>query len=129
MDWLTNNSMRMMEKSLDYVWQRQQIISQNIANVETPGYKAKYLTFEDTLRQKLLGAQRSELMRGTKVQNAIESTSSRVHTSSEMSTKLDGNNVNIDAENVELARTQLQYDYLIRQISDQFTRLRAVIKG
>ena len=43
---LFGNSISMAEKSLDFLWAKQQIISYNIANVDTPGYKAKYVTFE-----------------------------------------------------------------------------------
>ena len=39
------NSISMVEKSLDYLWEKQQAISNNIANAETPGYKSKYVTY------------------------------------------------------------------------------------
>ena len=41
--------------------------------------------------------------------------------------RADGNNVNIDVENLEMARTQLQYQYLTRGLSDSFSRLRYAI--
>lgn len=129
MDWFSNNSMLMIEKSLDFVWQRQKVIAENIANVETPGYKAKYLTFEDELRRSLSSAQKSNVNRGELVRSAVDSSRARVNVSDATSTRLDGNNVVADAENVEMARAQFQYEYLIRQINDQFTRLRSVIRG
>ena len=124
LDFITNNSMRLLQKGLDFNWQKQRVISENIANVETPGYKAKYVSFEDELRRSIAGQKTSG-----QVAKAISDARIQVKTDRSASLRLDGNNVNADAENVELARTQLQYDYLVRQISDQFTRLRAVISA
>ena len=52
MDFLTNNSFRMMEKSMDFLWAKQAAILDNIANAETPNYKAKVVRFEDSLKEK-----------------------------------------------------------------------------
>ena len=122
---LDNNSMRLLQKSLDYTWLKQRIIGENIANAETPGYKARYLTFEDELRRNLKGTDGKTNL----VRNAINNSHARIKTKKEETMRLDGNNVNTDVENVELARTQLQYEYLVRQLNDQLTRLRIVIEG
>jgi len=135
MDWLTSNSMRMIEKSLDYTWRKQRIIAENIANNETPGYKAKYITFEEAFQRNLAAATGSLTSgnaaagRKSRIQKAIGETGFTYHTSTAETTRLDGNNVNTDVETAELARTQLQYEYLVKQMSDQFTRLRIVIEG
>ena len=130
MDWVTNNSIEMLQKSLDYAWTKQRIIQENIANAETPGYKAKYVTFEEQLQRRLAGYNlNGSLALKSKVAGAIDNSHIRIHTSKDESTRLDGNNVNTDVENVEMARTQLQYEYLVRQVTDQFTRLRMVIEG
>lgn len=125
MDLITNNAMLLLEKSLDYTWQKQRITSENIAHAETPGYKAKYLTFEEELKKSLRSARGSR----SQVREAINSTKIRVNVSDDESLKLDGNNVNADAENIELARAQIQYEYLLQQMNDQFTRLKTVIQG
>ena len=133
MDWITNNSMLMLQKGLDYTWQKQRVISENIANVETPGYKAKYLTFEDELRQRLWKVSNSKtsgkITRHQEIRDAIGSSRFTVRDTDVETTKLDGNNVNIDVEGVELARAEFQYEYLVKQINDQFSRLRTVIQG
>ncbi|MCL2089389.1 MAG: flagellar basal body rod protein FlgB [Oscillospiraceae bacterium] len=126
MDWITNNSMLLAQKSLDYTWQKQRVISENIANAETPGYKGKYVTFEEELRKSL-----SSIKPGhdysARYRRAIEESKYTVHTATNESMRLDGNNVVVDVENVELARTQLQYDALINRINGQFSKLRTVI--
>ena len=58
MDLLSSNSSLMMEKALGYLWTKQTAIADNITNAETPGYKEKVVTFEDSLRSKLLRASR-----------------------------------------------------------------------
>lgn len=53
MDFLSSNSFLMMEKSMMFLWTKQAAILDNIANAETPGYKAKIVTFEETLKARL----------------------------------------------------------------------------
>ena len=53
MDFLSTNSSLLMEKSLGFLWTKQAAILDNIANAETPNYKAKVVTFEETIRSKL----------------------------------------------------------------------------
>ena len=56
MDLLSSNSFLMLDKSLGYLWTKQSAIADNITNAETPGYKEKVVTFEDSLKGKLLRA-------------------------------------------------------------------------
>ena len=53
MDFLTSNSQLLLEKSMQFLWTKQAAILDNIANAETPNYKAKVVTFEDSLRTRL----------------------------------------------------------------------------
>ena len=49
------NGIALSEKLLDLVWLRQNITSNNIANVDTPGYKMKKLSFEEEMQTHLAG--------------------------------------------------------------------------
>ena len=51
MDFLSTNSFLMMEKSMGFLWTKQAAILDNISNAETPNYKAKVVTFEESLRE------------------------------------------------------------------------------
>ncbi|MDO4710745.1 MAG: flagellar basal body rod protein FlgB [Peptostreptococcaceae bacterium] len=125
-----NNSIRMTEKTLDFLWKRQEIIANNIANQDTPNYKAKLLTFEDSFRSQIEGANRKKGPGTKKVYaQAIERADADIKENDPGSNRLDGNNVSPDAEYAELARTGLQYQYALRAISDEFMRFRSVIKG
>jgi flagellar basal-body rod protein FlgB len=126
-DFLSSNSVNLLAKSLDAVWLRQQVISENIANAETPGYKAKYVSFEDALRASLNTIGSTATNRSEAVLRALNSAPITVSVSDNESVRADGNSVNTDVENMELARAQIQHQYLVDMINDQFTRLRTVI--
>lgn len=127
MSWIDNNNILLSQKSLDYLWEKQRIISENIANIDTPGYKSKQLKFEDELSNKLNKFKTIENPKASDIKDAILDTNAKVSVSSEESNRLDGNNVNLDVEQVELSRAQLQYQYQIFQINDQFSRIRSAI--
>ena len=119
---LFNNSVYTAEKLADYLWEKQKVTLNNIANGSTPGYKAQYVTFQDELRQKLHSGKASEIRKN------ITNSRIRVETKNDESTRMDGNNVNVDVEQVELASTTIQYQYALRSITDDLARLRSVIK-
>ena len=129
MDFLSTNSMLLTQKTLDNLWQRQQMTLQNIANTDTPGYKAKRVSFEDELRKSLSAFDNVRQTKVREMANEIKNSKLWIHESTEESERLDGNNVQADVEQLELARTQIQYDYALRQITDEFSRLRTVITG
>ena len=127
MNFILGNTVSMAEKSLDYLWQIQQVTMTNIANVDTPGYKAKSLTFEAEFRKKLEAASRTG--NSSQMREAINSVQTTVQSTASESARLDENNVNMDTENVELTRTTLQYQYELNAINSDFSRYRTVIKG
>nr|WP_314462294.1 flagellar basal body rod protein FlgB [uncultured Clostridium sp.] len=126
MNAIFGNSISMAEKSLDYLWSKQQTTLNNIANGETPGYKAKYVTFEDEFRNRLSAARRGT---SAEIGNIINGSRYYVRNTNDESARLDGNNVNTDVENVELARTTLQYQYELNSLNSDISRLRTIIKG
>lgn len=118
-----------LQRALDGTWQRQRAIANNIANAETPGYKAIKVSFEDSLDrevQKLAGDMdtKEDFHQGLQ-----ELGNSKISVFSDNSTseRADGNNVNTDSENIDLAKTQIQYQYLTRSMTDMFSRLRYAI--
>lgn len=114
-----------LNKNLDGLWAREQVISENIANYETPGYKSKYVTFEEELFALL---QKDGLSEKENIEN-ISSANITERTSETESLREDGNNVDLEAENIEMARTQLNYAYSVQTINEYFSRLRTAIKG
>ena len=114
--------------SADAAWQRNEAISNNIANVDTPGYKRQDVAFESVLQQ-ALGNNRYESM-DDKVANVdLSRLRGRAYLDyANYSYRLDGNNVDIENENVMLAENQLKYQGLISSINQEFTNLKTVMK-
>ena len=115
-------------RAADAAWQRNEAISTNIANVDTPGYKRQDVAFESVLQQ-ALGNNRYESM-DDKVANVdLSRLRGRAYVDyANYSYRLDGNNVDIENENVMLAENQLKYQGLISSINQEFTNLKTVMK-
>lgn len=120
------NTLSLAEQSLDHLWSRQQVTLNNIANNDTPGYKAKYVTFEDELRKRLTAARSGT---SQDVSATIRSSRYYVHNTRDESARMDGNNVNVDVENIELVRATLQYQYEISALNGDINRLRSALKA
>lgn len=129
---LTNN-LDMREKALDAAWTRNEVIAQNIANVDTPGYKEKTVRFEEYLADAL---DKSSFKGNTTDSRHIEigggsldNAKMKVTTDyKNLSTRLDGNNVDIDSEMASSAKNDIRYNVLAQSISSGFSRLRSAIK-
>ena len=117
-----------LNRAADAAWQRNEAISNNIANVDTPGYKRQDVAFESVLQQ-ALGNNRYQSM-DDKVANVnLSRLRGRAYVDyANYSYRLDGNNVDIENENVMLAENQLKYQGLIRSINQEFTNLQTVMK-
>lgn len=115
----------LMKKALDGSWHRQKAIADNIANHETPGYKAVKVDFELELKNELrrLGGAGPDMVGQTSILNC----GVRYFQDKSLSERADGNNVNLDVENIEMAKTQIQYQFLTRAMSDFYSRLRYAI--
>lgn len=115
-------------KAADASWLRNDILANNLANVDTPGYKRKDIDFESQLRR-ALGSSRYESV-DSKVSHVTSTElEGRVYTDAvNFSYRLDGNNVDIDTENVELASNQIKYNGLMSGINQEFANLKMVMK-
>lgn len=120
------NTIQMSQKALDYLWKKQEITMDNIANISTPGYKAKEISFQDTFRNKLKAA--TQTGDANDVRAAIRDSDYTIYERSD-SARVDGNGVNVDVEYTELSRTALHYQYLLQSVNSDITRLRTAIKG
>ena len=117
-----------LNRAADAAWQRNEAISNNIANVDTPGYKRQDVAFESVLQQ-ALGNNLYQSM-DDKVANVnLSRLRGRAYVDyANYSYRLDGNNVDIENENVMLAENQLKYQGLISSINQEFTNLQTVMK-
>lgn len=117
-----------LDRAADASWTRETVIGNNIANVDTPGYKRQDVAFEDVLKRELKSSKYDTL------QKALDNVSlnkleGRTYTDyASYSYRLDGNNVDIDTENVELASEQLRYQTLTSAVSNEFTRMNTAMQ-
>ena len=117
-----------MGKAADASWMRNEVIANNIANVDTPGYKRQDIDFESQLKHALRNTRYKSVDARVAAIDSTELTP-RVYTDSAgFAYRLDGNNVDIDTENVELASNQIKYNGLIASINHEFSNLKLVMK-
>lgn len=124
------NNIDFQKRAMDASSLKHEVISNNIANIETPGYKRKKVVFEallsDSLEQMKLRMKKTDAMH---MDSGIESAPFYVETDHGMSERIDGNSVNIDIEMAEEAKNNIKYNALINQTSGQIRRLRSAIRG
>ncbi len=102
-----------LSKAMDGLSVRHQVIADNVANVDTPGFKAGDVRFEEELSSAIaLGKPES-------AKPVIHKYTGKI--------RADGNSVDIDMENAKLAETTILYSAMSRLISQKFSMLRTVI--
>jgi len=110
--------------------QRQQIISSNLATLETPGYKAKDVSFNATM-QELLGDQ--ELALG-KSDSAHQGNTIRPRNEAQvfevdgLTARADNNNVDLDKEMVKLGDTSFRYNLMLEIVKSKIKTLQSTVK-
>ncbi len=118
-----------LDKTADASWIRNEVLSNNLANVNTPGYKRQDVAFEREL-ERALGDSRYKTMDAKVSGLKINRLKARPYTDySNFSYRMDGNNVDIDTENVTLAANQIKYQGVMLGIQSEFTNLQSVMKG
>ena len=119
-----------LKKALNGNMKRHEAISNNIANVNTPGYKKITVEFENILNAEL-DEKHVQLNRTEKNhidnQNELGDNYISITRDEGYSTRRDENNVNIDLENAKLAKNTIIYNALLKQVSNEFNRMKTVI--
>lgn len=113
-----------IERGLDAAWLRNNVISQNIANVDTPGYKRKVVQFEEFLSNEM---KTGKISQGTS--RLSSNGMSITEDPSESSYRSDGNNVDIENEMALLAANSIRYNTLIQRMNGDFQKLKIIIRG
>ncbi len=121
------NYVDVLTKAADASWTRESVINNNIANVSTVGYKRQDIDFQSVLREELGNCKHKSLDNKINELDISDLTAQIYTDSANYSYRLDGNNVDIDTENVELASEQIRYDALVTSINSEFSRMRAAL--
>ena len=128
MDFLLSNSQLLLEKSAGFLWTKQAAILDNIANAETPNYKAKVVTFENTIKDKLEQAASRPQGAGKAVRDILEDAELNIFEPQEQ-TRMDDNGVNVTEQMTEMIRNAYQQQYVYQAITKQYSLLRMAIQG
>ncbi|WP_457600027.1 flagellar basal body rod protein FlgB [Hydrogenivirga sp.] len=114
---------RRLEPRVDFTWKRHKVILSNIANADTPNYRAKELKFREEVnsigmkvtRRKHITPSGGERFRVVEVKRGLVGN--------------DRNNVSVEEEMAKLAQNRLAYEVYMKMISGNIDKLNNVIRG
>ena len=123
------NYVNSLDKAAETAMLRNELLTNNIANVSTPNYKRKDLDFESVLQGELAGEK--NLSKAVKKANQnLETLDAQVYTdNASLSYRLDGNNVDINTEEARLAENQIKYQALVDLMNQEFARYNTVLSS
>ena len=119
-----------LKTAADASWLREEVLTNNIANVDTQNYKRQDVEFTTYLKSALeqAGTPASTLTQKVNEANLSGITTRTYTENTTLSYRMDGNNVDLSTENAELAAEQINYNALIDSMNNEFTRMKAVLK-
>ncbi len=128
---------RAIRTALSGLTARQETISNNVANIDTPEFRASQVTFESNLRQALALDERRSFATRLVITNAkhipgtlvtdLERVQPAVSLALNTPARNDGNDVDIDKQMSDLAETQIRYNSLVNTVNSRLRRLRLAI--
>ncbi len=119
-----------LDKAADASWLRESTLANNIANATTPDFKRYDVDFQSLLERELMDSKYNRNL-DSRIRNMnlsrLTATSQIDMAAESFSYRLDGNNVDMHTENVELASEQIRYSALTDSISQEFARMRTAM--
>ncbi|BDU50487.1 flagellar basal body rod protein FlgB [Haliovirga abyssi] len=134
---LFSNNITILEKGLDAYSKRANVLANNIANVNTPNYKREDIQFESILRE-TLSKDNSEKIKGVTTNSkhfeinstpSLENIGAKIIREDNTTMRNDGNSVDIEKEQGELAKNNIRYQFAATRLTQNFFILKSVIKG
>lgn len=129
--WLDGTVLNVLQKGLEASSMRQRVLSNNVANIDTPNFKRSDVDFQAVLSTALGEKSRVLSMNMTSsrhIPGVAEGGGAGVVLDQSTSMRNDGNNVDVDREMTNVAENGLYYNSLTRAISSQLAMIRMVIK-
>lgn len=123
---LFSNSINLLEKSLAYSSTKQKVIANNIANVDTPNYKAQDVSFKTELQNASIRAYRTN---NRHIEFKQGASNIDITTRTSTSYNHNGNNVDVDKEMADMAENQIYYNVLVDRMNSKFNGLKEALKG
>lgn len=126
---LFGNTISALERGLDYSALKGKVISQNIANVDTPNYKAKNVSFKEVFANEKSATMNAYRTHSRHFEFKQTTGHPGVFSYSNFRYRHDGNGVDMDREQASLATNQIYYNALVDRLNGKFNTLQNVIKG
>ncbi len=125
-----------MTKALDTASVRQKVISNNIANVDTPHFKRSEVNFEDAFKaaiertpSRLAGFRTDGRHIPINPPTSIDSVKPTIWRQNDTFSRADDNNVDIDVEMAELAKNQLLFNAVVEAMDRKTAGIKKAISG
>jgi len=118
----TSETLSFYQKTLEGLWTRNELISNNIANSDTQGYLSKDINFEKVINE-YLSASKADY----KSEIDPENIKYRIEHKRGLDVKSNGNNVDMDKEMVSLAENQMKYDLVSQALKFQLNLINTVL--
>ena len=124
-----------MERGLSAANLRHEVISDNLANVNTPNFKRSEVVFEELLAKELYGDDDKGKLQMVRTHDRhlpfkkFERAAARVERDDTTVMRVDNNNVDIDMEMASLAKNQLWYSAMTRSLGGYISRVKSVMQG
>lgn len=124
----SEQSYNLIKQALNATSKRKNVINNNISNINTKGYKRRYVTFEDTLKK---SKENLELKTTDEKHIDLNKKFGEISVKKDEtdSMKMDENNVDIDNEMTNLAANTLEYNALITTLNSALATKRYIING
>ncbi len=110
---------KVLEAGAELSWAKQQVHTQNLANIETPGYKSQSLDFSVVFDEAVSSSNLSTPSYVT----------ANISRNEDLSVLQDGNNVDLEYENLELYKSYTQYSMILDKITGQFRNYSTIINA
>jgi len=111
---LNSDSIRILKKLQEYTILKQKVIANNIANVETPGFKAKDVKFVEEFERALKSGDLQSALRIKPV----------VYVRKDLPVRNDGNNVNLEKEMVELQKNKMRFEVYSEMLRKKYKMIK-----
>ncbi|MCL2037212.1 MAG: flagellar basal body rod protein FlgB [Oscillospiraceae bacterium] len=113
-------SFRIMEQGLQFTSDNKKVIAHNISNVDTPGYKTKYLSFSGVLRDKMNV--------NSRFKKELHLEQNDLYIDEITKGQPDGNNVDYEVQSALLKSNAIRQEAIINQIESEFRMMRAAMR-
>jgi len=112
---ISDQTLNVASRGLQGLWKKQQLTANNLANIDTPGYKAERFDFDGYMAEALQNP-------STQADNSFTKKTDRT------SSRIDGNNVDIDSEMVLMTKNAARYQSVMAQVGRRVNLLNSVIR-